>query len=133
MSNYTVNKISVEEIVPTAKAMREKGVVLTMIHGHVDKDGAFVVAYDYQMDKMVVSYQITTTEKSIPSISAIYDAAAAWPEREINELMGIEFEGLDTSQRLFMPEDQLDERGHIIVTPLSELVANRDKNLAQEQ
>ena len=129
MNDYIVNKISVEEIVPIAKAMREKGAMLTMIHGHVDKEGAFVVAYDYQKNKHIESYQITTTEKSIPSISEIYDSAAAWPEREINELMGLEFEGLDTSLRLFLPEDQLDERGHIIVTPLSELVANRDKNL----
>lgn len=128
MSDYIVNKISVEEIVPTAKAMREKGVLLTMIHGHVDKEGAFVIAYDYQHDKHIESYQITTTEKSVPSISEIYDSAAAWPEREINELMGIEFEGLDTTQRLFLPENQLDERGHIIVTPLSELVENRNKN-----
>ena len=26
-------------------------------------------------------------------------------ERELNELLGLQFEGLDTSQRLFLPED----------------------------
>ena len=59
----------------------------------------------------------------------IYDVAAEWPERELNELFGIEFEGLDTSKRLFLPEDMLDPegRGQIMVTPLSELVEKNRK------
>ena len=42
----------------------------------------------------------------------------------LNELFGITFEGLDTSQRLFLPEEMLDPqgRGQIMVMPLSELV-----------
>ena len=68
----------------------------------------------------------------VPSISEIYDTAASWPERELNELMGIEFEGLDVSQRLFLPEDMLETqgKGQILVMPLKELV---DKNLKEEQ
>ena len=55
--------------------------------------------------------------------------AAIWPERELNELLGIQFEGLDTSQRLFLPEDMLETqgRGQIMVTPLSELVEKNRK------
>ena len=60
-----------------------------------------------------------------------YDTAATWPERELNELFGINFEGLDTSKRLFLPEDMLETqgRGQIMVTPLSELV---EKNRKEE-
>ena len=45
----------------------------------------------------------------------------------VHELMGLEFEGLDTSKRLFLPEDMLETqgKGHILVTPLSELRAKR--------
>ena len=67
----------------------------------------------------------------LPSIGDIYDTAATWPERELNELFAVEFEGLDTSKRLFLPEDMLETqgRGQIMVMPLKELV---EKNLGGE-
>ena len=58
----------------------------------------------------------------MPSIAPIYDLAAEWPERELVELMDITFEGLDTSKRLFMPDNMLDGQGQIIVTPMDELI-----------
>ncbi|MEI3062522.1 MAG: NADH-quinone oxidoreductase subunit C [Oscillospiraceae bacterium] len=74
-------------------------------------------------------------ETTLPSISDIYDEAARWPERELNELMGIEFEGLDTSQRLFLPEDMLETqgKGQILVTPLSELREKRVEKMEGEE
>ena len=74
----------------------------------------------------IESYHVVG-ETVLPSIGGIYDVAAEWPEREINELFGVTFEGLDVSQRLFLPEDMLETqgKGQIMVTPLSEL---RKKN-----
>ena len=48
------------------------------------------------------------------------------------ELFGITFEGLDVSQRLFLPEDMLETqgKGQIMVTPLKELV---EKNVKKEE
>ena len=68
-------------------------------------------------------------ETTLPSIGEIYDTAATWPERELNELFGVTFEGLDMSKRLFLPEDMLETegKGQIMVTPLSELVENMEK------
>ncbi|MDD2356023.1 MAG: NADH-quinone oxidoreductase subunit C, partial [Lachnospiraceae bacterium] len=60
-------------------------------------------------------------EHVLPTSSGIYDQAAAWPEREINELMDISFDGLDTSERLFMPDNLLEGKGQILVTPISEI------------
>ena len=37
------------------------------------------------------------------------------------ELMDITFDGVDTSQRLFMPNNLLEGQGQILVTPLDEL------------
>ena len=72
-------------------------------------------------------------ETTVPSIGEIYDVAATWPERELNELFNIQFEGLDTSKRLFLPEDMLETqgRGQIMVTPLSELVEKNRKEAEQ--
>ena len=39
--------------------------------------------------------------------------------------MGVTFEGLDTSRRLFLPEDMLDARGQILVQPMDELIQSR--------
>ncbi len=125
---YKKNEITMEEIVPLAERMRKNGVMLVMIHGYVDKEGAFVLSYEYAIGGGIESYQLKTTQKSLPSISSIYDTAAAWPEKELEELMGLHFEGLDMQGRLFLPDNMLDGDGQILVTPLSEL---REKREAQ--
>ena len=112
--------ITKDQIVPVAKKMREDGVQLIMIHGYRDNDGAPVISYEYSMGPMVDSYEVRG-EEVLPSIEAIYDLAAQWPEREITELIGVTFEGLDTSKRLFMPDNLLEGNGQILVLPLSEL------------
>lgn len=112
--------ITKDQVIPVAEKMRADGVQLIMIHGHREKDGTPVICYDYSFGPLVDTYEVRG-EETIPSIEAIYDLAAQWPEREINELIGVNFEGLDTSKRLFMPENLLEGKGQILVTPLAEL------------
>jgi Ni,Fe-hydrogenase III component G len=127
MQDYNKISIKKEEILPTAERMRTEGRMLVMIHGYVDKDGQNVVSYDYAVGQAVESYFICG-EKLLPSIGAIYDQAAIWPERELTELMGLEFSGLDTSERLFLADNMQSGQGQIIVTPLAEL---REKNITE--
>ena len=121
------NKITItkDEVRTVAQRMKEEGRMLTLIHGYVDKEGKKVVSYDYDFGCTLERY-VVVGEDVLPTISDIFDDGAAWPERELNELMGMEFEGLDTSNRLFMPEHLLEGQGQILVTPLSEL---REKNI----
>ncbi|MBS1420276.1 MAG: hypothetical protein DBX49_03490 [Clostridia bacterium] len=130
MQEYRKIIIQKEQIVPIAEKMRREGRYLVMIHAFIDKDGQMDVSWDYAVDPAVESYHVLG-ETELPSIGGIYDTAATWPERELNELFGINFEGLDTSKRLFLPEDMLETqgRGQIMVTPLSELV---EKNRKEE-
>ena len=131
MQEYKKIIIGKDEIIPVAERMRKEGRYLVMIHAFFNKDGEADISYDYAVDPAVESYHVIG-EMKVPSISEIYDTAASWPERELNELMGIEVEGLDVSQRLFLPEDMLETqgKGQILVMPLKELV---DKNLKEEQ
>jgi Ni,Fe-hydrogenase III component G len=131
MQDYKPIPITKEEIVPDALRMRHDGRFLVMIHGYFEKDGRPHISWDYAVDNAIESYYIVG-ETKLPSIHDIYDEAARWPELELYELMGLEFEGLDTSARLFMPEDMLETqgKGHIVVTPLSEL---REKRLELEK
>lgn len=131
MQEYKKIIIGKDEIIPVAERMRKEGRYLVMIHAFFNKDGEADISYDYAVDPAVESYHVIG-EMKVPSISEIYDTAASWPERELNELMGIEFEGLDVSQRLLLPEDMLETqgKGQILVMPLKELV---DKNLKEEQ
>ena len=126
MQEYKKIVISKDQIVPIAEKMRKEGRLLVMIHGFINEEGLMDVSWDYAVDPVVESYHVIG-ETSFPSIESIYDVAAAWPERELNELFAIEFEGLDTSKRLFLPEDMLETqgKGQIMVMPLSEL---REKN-----
>ena len=113
-------QITPEEIVPTAEKMRAENRLLIMIHGHMEKDGTPVVSYDYDDGANVLSYEVRG-HATLPTISHIYDAAAQWAERDVAELVPITFEGLDCSQRLFMPDNQLSGQGQITVTPLNVL------------
>ena len=116
--------IAKDQVIPTAQQMRSEGRLLVMVHGYLEKDGTPVVTYDFDDGANLLSYEVRG-EHTLPSISHIYDQAAAWPEREINELMPISFEGLNCEQRLFLPDNLLDGKGQILVTPLNEL---REKN-----
>lgn len=129
MQEYRKIVIDKEQIVPIAERMRKAGNYLVMIHAFINTEGQMDISWDYAVDPAVESYHVVG-ETTVPSIGDIYDTAATWPERELNELFGITFEGLDTTQRLFLPEDLLEEqgRGQIMVTPLSELV---EKNIKE--
>jgi Ni,Fe-hydrogenase III component G len=120
MQENKKTSITKEQIVPTAEKMRADGVMLVMIHAYFEEDGTPVVTYEYGQGPTLESYEVRG-EKVLPDIAPIYDQAAAWPEREISELMDITFSGLDTAQRLFMPDNLLDGKGQILVTPLDEL------------
>ena len=112
--------ITKDQILPIAREKRAAGVQLIMIHGWEDDDGTPVITYDYSNGPEVDSYEVRG-ERVIPSIESVYDLAAQWAEREIAELMDMTFEGLDTSKRLFMPDNLLEGEGQILVSPLSEL------------
>jgi len=129
MQDYQVIPITAADVVPTAEQMRAAGRMLIMIHGYVNKDGQKVVSYEYATDKGIASYSVTGAD-ALPTISAIYSTAAEWPERELNELIGVEFTGLDTSVRLFLPDNLLEGNGQIMVTPLEEL---RAKNVEAKE
>ena len=120
-----------DQIVPVAERMRKAGDYLVMIHAFIDKEGRMDISWDYAVDPAIESYHVVG-EMKVPSVGEIYDTAATWPERELNELFGIEFEGLDVSKRLFLPEDMLETqgKGQIMVTPLKELV---EKNVKKEE
>lgn len=112
--------ITKDQVVPIAEKMRADGVMLIMIHGYLEDDGTPVITYDYSQGPLVDSYEVRG-EKVLPSIEKVYDVAAQWAEREISELIDVQFEGLDTSKRLFMPDNLLEGNGQILVTPLNEL------------
>lgn len=132
MQEYRAIPITRDEVVPTALRMRHEGRALVMIHGYFEADGRPRISYDYAVDPAIESYYIVG-ESSLPSIEDVYSEAARWPELELYELMGMNFEGLDTSQRLFLPEDQLETegKGHILVMPLSELRGKREEQMGK--
>lgn len=120
MQPYTVHEITKDEVLPLAGRMRNDGVILTMIHGYYDQNDVPVVAYEYQVGEGVESYQVRG-ETTLPSIAGIYDKAAEWPELEIHEMTGFEFEGLEY-KRLFLADTMFDGQGQILVTPMDELI-----------
>ena len=131
LQEYKRIDISKDQILPTAERMRKEGHFLVMIHAFINKEGLPDISWDYAVNPAVESYHVVG-ETVVPSVGEIFAEAATWPEREINELFGFTFEGLDTSKRLFLPEDMLETqgRGQIMVTPLKELV---EKNIGEVQ
>ena len=130
MQEYKKTVITKDQVVPIAEKMRKAGVGLVMIHGFLNEEGQMDVSWDYSVEPVIESYHVVG-EMTLPSIGEIYDCAATWPERELNEIFGVVFEGLDMSKRLFLPEEMLETqgKGQIMVMPLSEL---RAKNIKEE-
>ena len=131
MQEYKRIEISKDQVVPIAEKMRKAGVGLAMIHGFLNEEGLMDISWDYSVEPVIESYHVVG-EMTLPSIGEIYDVAATWPERELNEIFGVEFEGLDMSKRLFLPETMLETqgKGQIMVVPLDEL---RAKNIKEEK
>lgn len=129
MPSVEVIPTTAGEIHAVAEQMRADGRTLTMIHGYLEDDGTPVITYDFDFGPVLKEYEIRG-EDTIPTISDIYDAAAEWPERELMELIHVTFEGVDTSERLFMPNNLLDGQGQILVMPMTEL---KEKNQPEEQ
>lgn len=123
MQEYKKISITKDQVVPIAQKMRAAGVPLAMIHGFINDQGKSNVSYEYTVGSGIESYTVDG-ESVLPSISGIYDLGAEWPERELMELMEVTFEGVDTSKRLFMPDTMLTDQGHILVTPMKELIDN---------
>lgn len=124
MPSVEVIPIKASEIHGIAEQMRADGRTLTMIQGYLENDGTPVITYDFDFGPTLKEYEIRG-EDTIPTISDVYDAAAEWPERELMELMKITFTGVNTEDRLFMPNNLLDGKGQILVTPMTEL---KEKN-----
>lgn len=120
MQMYKKTSINSDEIKYIAEKMKKEGRRLVMIHGYVDKQGQNVISYQYEVGNCIEAYEVVGS-KILPTISDVYDLAAAWPEREIEELMEVKFEGLKIKDRLFMPENMIEGKGQILVTPLSKL------------
>lgn len=120
MPNTEIIPITKDQVHPTAEKMKSEGHALVMIHAYLEKDGTPVVTYNYDFGPTIKECEVKG-EHELPTISDIFSTAAQWPEREIMELMDITFDGVDTSQRLFMPNNLLEGQGQILVTPLDEL------------
>ena len=118
--------ISKDELVDIAKKFHSERRRLVMMNGYVDAEGQNVVAYNFDFDGHLKTYQVKG-EKVVPSLVPVYKGTVQWCEEEICELMDIEFEGLEKSNRLFLPEE-FDGSGHILVMPLDEL---KEKNLTK--
>jgi len=117
-----ITNISKEEIMPLAEKMSSEKRRLVIMNGYVDTEGKNSIVYNYDVEGKVETF-ICRGYDSFPSITSIYKGSAQWCEEEICEMMQIEFEGLNKSGRLFLPDD-FDGTGQILVTPLAELKKN---------
>jgi NADH-quinone oxidoreductase subunit C len=86
---------------------REKGCRLSIATG-IDTREGFEILYHFSHDPTGVYYTIkTVVPKDDPKIRslAVFLPAADWIEREMRELLGIEFEGHPNPAPLLTPED----------------------------
>ncbi|MFA9397814.1 MAG: NADH-quinone oxidoreductase subunit C [Clostridiaceae bacterium] len=119
MQKVPITYISTEELIPLAEKMFEEKRRLVIMNGYVDKEGNYCVVYNFDIDGKLETY-IVKGYKTVPSITYIYKGSAQWCEEEICEMMPIQFDGLEKSGRLFLPDD-FDGTGQILVMPLDEL------------
>jgi Ni,Fe-hydrogenase III component G len=125
MHKFDSTYITREELIPIAEKMLNEKRRLVIMNGYVDKEGSNVVAYNFDIDGDIKTY-LCKGYSLLPSLTPIYKGSAQWCEEEICEMMPIDFEGLEKSGRLFLPEE-FDGSGQILVMPLSELKKSREE------
>jgi NADH:ubiquinone oxidoreductase 27 kD subunit len=125
MHKFDSEIVKKDQLVPTVKKMLEEKRRLVIMNGYIDKEGNNVIAYNFDIDGDVKTY-LCRGYDVLPSITPMYGGSAQWCEEEICEMMPIQFEGLEKSGRLFLPEE-FDGSGQILVMPLSELKKSIDK------
>lgn len=125
MHKFDSTYITKEELIPIAEKMLSEKRRLVIMNGYVDKEGNNVVAYNFDIDGDIKTY-LCKGYSLLPSLTPIYKGSAQWCEEEICEMMPIDFEGLEKSGRLFLPEE-FDGSGQILVMPLSELKKSREE------
>ncbi|MDI6617627.1 MAG: NADH-quinone oxidoreductase subunit C [Clostridiales bacterium] len=122
MHKADFTEITKDKILDIASEKNRSGCPIVVIAGYIDTEGRPVVSYSYDVMGQIETYKCID-EKVLPSITKVYGTAAEWFEEEISELMDVEFEGLDSKKRLFLPEE-FDGTGQILVSPLSKLKKN---------
>jgi Ni,Fe-hydrogenase III component G len=130
MHKFDCTVITKEEVVTTAKKMLEEKRRLVIMNGYIDKEDNNVVAYNFDIDGNIKTY-LCKGYRVLPSLTPIYGGSAQWCEEEICEMMPMEFEGLNKSGRLFLPDD-FDGSGQILVLPISELKKSREERENKE-
>lgn len=119
MHKANITEIRDEELIPLAEKMYKEKCRLVIVNGYMDKEGKCVVAYNFDVNGNLDTYLCKGYNK-LPSLTQIYKGTAQWCEEEICEMMPMDFERLEKSGRLFLPDD-FDGTGQILVLPLSEL------------
>lgn len=125
---HDFNKINItsNEIVEVAKEMINQKNRLVIMNGYINENKENVVCYNFDINGKIDTYTIVGEDK-IPTITTVYGEAARWCEEEIEEMMQVEFIGLNRSGRLFLPEEFKEGEGQILVMPLKELKKLKDK------
>ena len=77
--------ISKDELVDIAKKFHSERRRLVMMNGYVDAEGQNVVAYNFDFDGHLKTYQVKG-EKVVPSLVPVYKGTVQWCEEEICEL-----------------------------------------------
>ncbi|WP_139904215.1 NADH-quinone oxidoreductase subunit C [Clostridium thermarum] len=125
MGKFDGEYVTKEQLFSIAQKFREEKRRLVIINGYIDKEGNNVVAYNFEIDGHIKTY-LCKGYSTLPSLTGIYGGSAQWCEEEICEFMPIDFESLEKSGRLFLPEE-FDGSGQILVMPLSELKKAAEK------
>ncbi len=85
-----------------AELMNGHGARLSTITGVARDDGETTLIYHYALDEVGVNFKTQTHNHAILSITPLV-RAAAWIEREIHDLYGVEFTGHPNLTRLLRP------------------------------
>jgi len=112
-NSYAVNKFLFEDVP-----------LRFVIATGIDSDDCFEVLYHYAYDELgfVVTLKAFIRDRNEPSIESIapFLPGAEWIEREIHDILGIEFDNHPDMRRLILSDDWPQERWNIFSLPSTE-------------
>lgn len=97
--------LSTKQLIPAVEILHENGIShLSTITGVYDKEQLYILYHFWEGEGITLRIPIDSMKDEVKTLTHLIPGAIFY-EREIAEMFGIQIKGLDTSVKMFLPDN----------------------------